>query len=215
MIHPGAKIQRIFLCAVFVFLATISIARAEQSAAKVLDDLRSKRESIPGVHQEFESSQSFVAIHGTQTSHGQVIVDLAGKKWRERTASGAGNRVRIFDGNDLILLDEEDSEYTRVKRKGKEDDQGPAPYGSVELDLAKARELGRQPCGFSSNDHTCILFDVPLKGWSRIGEGHRITRMTAGHSRFAIDSENGHLSGGKRFGRLAHLFHFSLIEPPR
>jgi thiol-disulfide isomerase/thioredoxin len=180
------------LATAVALIAIVSDASAQQSASKLLNDLKSKRETLSGIHQEFESTQTFTSTHGTQTSRRQII-DLSGKNWRERSVSGAGNRVRIFDGNDLFMIEDEDDEYIRVKRKDKdkENDPEPAPYGTFDLDWAKAKELGRQPCGFATVDHTCIVFDVPVKGWAHIGRGSHITRMTGGVSRFAVDSENG------------------------
>jgi thiol-disulfide isomerase/thioredoxin len=147
---------------------------------------------LSGVHQEFEVSQTFTTNHDTQSSHRQIIIDLSGRKWRERSVSGAGNRVRIFDGEDLFTTEDEGDEYIRIKRKAKDNDPEPAPYGAVELDWSKAKEIGRQPCGYSKDDHICIIFDAPVKGWARIRQGTtHITRMTGGNSRIAIDGENG------------------------
>ncbi len=176
--------------AVALLFVIASNASAEQSAAKLLDDLKATREALPGVHQEFDSSRTFKTPHGSQTSHHQIILDFSGTKWREKTTSGAGNRTRLFDGNDLFLIEEDDNEYERV-RKAKDMNLMPAPYAPFDLEWSKAKELGRQPCGFSSNDHTCIVFDVPVKSWAHIGQGSHIIRMTAGKSRFAMDSESG------------------------
>src|SRR5947207_8393147 len=181
------------VCAAVAFMAIVSNTSAEQSAGKLLNDLKSKRETLSGLHQEFESSQTFRSTHGTQTSHRQIIIDVSGKKWRERSVSGAGNRVRIFDGNDLFVMEDEDGEYVRVKRKDKDKEKDPesAPYGSFDLDWAKAKEVGRQSCGFATVDHTCIVFEVPVKGWVHMGQGTtHMARMTGGVSRLAIDAEN-------------------------
>lgn len=175
---PIMGVMRSRVVVAFLF-AIASNARAEQSAAKLLDDLKAKREALPGVHQEFDSSNTFKTPHGPQTSHRQIILDMSGTKWREKTTSGAGERTRLFDGNDLFLIEEEDNEYQRV-RKSKDVNLAPAPYAPFELEWSKAKELGRQPCGFSSNDHTCIVLDVPVKSWAHIGQGSHIIRMTEG-----------------------------------
>jgi len=188
-VFPEANIKRSHVVVAFLF-AIGSIARAEQSAAKLLDDLKAKREALPGVHQEFDSTHTFKTPHGIQTSHHQIILDLSGTKWREKTTSGAGTRTRFFDGNDLFLIEDEENEFERV-RKGKDVNLAPAPYAPVELEWSKAKELGRQPCGFSTNDHTCIVFDVPAKPWVHLGQGSHIIRMADGKCRFAMDSDNG------------------------
>lgn len=173
------------------FIAIVSSGSAQGPPSKLWNDLRAKREALPGVHQEFQSTQTFTTTHQTQSSHRQIIIDLAGNKWRERSVSGTGDGFRIFDGTDLFRFEDDNDEYIRVKRKDKESDPEPAPYGSIDLDWGKAKELGRQPCGFSKDDHICIVFDAPVKGWARIGQGTHITRMTGGVTRLAVDSETG------------------------
>jgi thiol-disulfide isomerase/thioredoxin len=70
----------------------------------------------------------------------------------------------------------------------------PAPYTSDEMDVAKAVEKERGPCGFSQDDHTCVVIDVPLKKWSHLaGYGRAVVRLADGMSRFAIDTETGAL----------------------
>jgi thiol-disulfide isomerase/thioredoxin len=107
--------------------------------------------------------------------------------------SGSGDRIRIFDGQDLFLLEAEGDEYVRAKRKSKEDDPAPGPYGSIELEWARAKEVERQPCGFSQINHSCIIVDAPVKKQIRLGTGEEITRISGGIARMAIDSDNGML----------------------
>lgn len=168
-------------------------ASGETLKSKLWTELKAKREMLPGLHQEFEVSQSFKTARATQGSHREIVIDMSAGKWRERSISGSGDRIRIFDGQNLFLTEAGGDEFVRVKRKAKEDDPEPAPYGSVDLDWAKASEVERRPCGLSGNSHTCIVIDVPVKKWMRAGTGGQITRMSDGISRLAIDSETGML----------------------
>jgi thiol-disulfide isomerase/thioredoxin len=166
-------------------------ASADTPTSKLWTELKAKREMLAGLHQEFEVSQSFKTGRSTQGSHRELVVDMSAGKWRERSISGSGDRIRIFDGQNLFLTEAEVDEYVRIKRKAKDDDPEPTPYGSVDLDWAKAREMERRPCGFTGNDHTCIIINVPVKHWVRAGTNGQITRMSDGISRLAIDSETG------------------------
>src|SRR5205807_10244732 len=129
-------------------------ASGDAPTSKLWTELKSKREMLPGLHQEFEVSQTFKTARGNQGSRREIVVDMSQGKWRERSISGSGDRIRIFDGQNLLVMEAEGDEYLRTKRKAKEDDPEPAPYGSVDLDWAKAKEVQRQPCGLSENDHT-------------------------------------------------------------
>lgn len=182
------------ICAAVV-LAAIAASASAQSASELLRELKTKRQNLPGVHQEFEETRTVTGPHGPQTSHRQIIIDLAGKKWREQSVSGAGKRVRIFDGQDLFAFEDEEDEFMRVKRKGKEGEPEPALQGILELEYSKAKELARKPCGFTKEDHGCIVFEVPIKSWVVLERNNHQRRMTDGLCRLAMDSENGLLIG--------------------
>lgn len=168
-------------------------ASGQASASKTWSDLKTKRESLPSLHQEFEVNQTYKTEHATQSSHRDVIVDMSQNKWRERSISGSGEVVRIFDGQDLFLMEADGIEYVRIKHKPHEDDPEPGPYGAADLDWTKAKEVERRPCGFSGNDHTCIVFDVPIKKWIKAAATGQVTSLTEGITRAAIDSETGML----------------------
>lgn len=182
-------IMRLFLL-LGVLLVALN-ARADTPKSKLWSELKAKREMLTGWHQEFEVSQTFKTVRSSQGSHREIVVDMSQSKWRERSVSGSGDRIRIFDGENLFEMETEGDEYLRIKRKAKEDDPEPAPYGSVDLDWAKAKEIGRQPCGFGANDHSCVIFEVPVKAWMRSDRDGRTTRMSEGVSRLGIDSETG------------------------
>ncbi len=184
-----------------ILVAALSIALnagAQTSTSILWSQLRNKREVLPGLHQEFEVVQSYKTDLRSQTSLRKIVFDMSQNKWRERSVSGSGDRIRIFDGQDLFLMEAEGDEYVRVKRKAKEGDPEPGPYVSSDLDWAKAKELERQPCGFKGRDHTCIILRVPIKSLVAFGTGVLITRISDGIALLAIDSETGILIQSKR-----------------
>jgi thiol-disulfide isomerase/thioredoxin len=165
-------------------------ASGQAPTSKVWVELKTKRELLPGLHQEFEVTQTTKTARASQGSHRKITVDMAQGKWRESSVSGSGDRIRIFDGQDLLVMEAEGDEYIRVKRKAKEGDPVPAPY-AIDVEWAKAKELERRSCGFSENDHTCVILEAPLKKWVRSGGGGQITRLSDGITRIAMDTETG------------------------
>ena len=145
------------------------------------------------MHQEFEVTRRYETARTTQSSKVGVVVDMSGKKWRERFVSGAGDRIRIFDGQDILLLEEGGDEYARTKRKSKGDDPAPEPYGSMELDWTKGKQLDGVPCGFGENDHSCVLLQAPVKAQIRLGASSEVTRILGGVAQLAIDTQTGML----------------------
>jgi thiol-disulfide isomerase/thioredoxin len=168
-------------------------ARGQSTASTVWEDLKAKREALPGLHQEFEVTRKYETARTTQSSKVGVVVDMSGKKWRERFVSGAGDRIRIFDGQDILLLEEGGDEYARTKRKSKGDDPAPEPYGSIELDWTKGKQLDGVPCGFGENDHSCVLLQAPVKAQIRLGASSQVTRILGGVAQLAIDTQTGML----------------------
>jgi thiol-disulfide isomerase/thioredoxin len=175
-----------------ITLATLFLglcARAQTPASKLGGELQSKREALAGWHQEFEVTQSYKTSHGTQESRRDIIIDVSQGRWRQRSISGSGDTIRIFDGQDLSLMESDGEEFVRIKRKEK-DVPRPQPY-STDWDWAKAKELERRPCGLTGTDHTCIILEVPVKATARLGTNGEIAKTTDGVSRMAVDSETG------------------------
>src|SRR5579884_771862 len=86
-----------------IVLAALSAAAgigADTSVNGLWSELKSKRDALSSVHQEFAVTQTFKTSHGEQASKRQVVVDLAPGRWRETSVSGSGKRIRIFDGSD-------------------------------------------------------------------------------------------------------------------
>jgi thiol-disulfide isomerase/thioredoxin len=183
--------MRFWIVIGLLFLA--SNANGQSSASNLWTELKAKREALPSLHQEFELIRTFKTARATQGSHSEIVLDMSQNKWRERSVSGSGDRIRIFDGQDVFLLEAEGDEYVRTKRKGKEDDPAPGPYGSIELESARAKEVERRPCGFSEIDHSCIVIDAPVKKQMRMEMGGQITRISDGIARMAIDGDTGML----------------------
>ena len=176
----------LFLAAAFTLHAA-----TETPASQLWTELKEKREKLPGVHQEFEVVRIFRHSGSNQSSKTEVILDMASSQWREKSISGSGTHVRIFDGNELVYMDESGDEYVRVKRHAKDPDPVPSAYLATEADWSKSKEIERRPCGLASHDHQCVILEVRLKPWSRQGSGSEMTRMADGSARMMLDLETG------------------------
>jgi thiol-disulfide isomerase/thioredoxin len=164
---------------------------AETPAAKLWNELQAKREKLPGVHQEFDVSRTYTLTNGTQSSKWQIVLDLSQGQWREKSVSGSGNRLKIFDGKDLFSMEESGDEYVRVKRRSKDPDPVPSPYLPNEADWTKSQELERLPCNLPGKDDSCVVLEVRLKPWSRTNSPSNVTAMLQGAARMLIDTETG------------------------
>lgn len=168
-------------------------ASGQSSAISTWDDLKGKREALPAFHQEFEVTRTYVTSRSTQSSKVQVIIDVAGNKWRERYVSGAGDHIRIFNGQETLSLEDEGDEYVRVKLKSKGEVPAPEPYGSLDLDWTKGKLVGNTPCGFGESDHACVLLQVPVKSQMHPGSDAQITQISGGVAQLAMDTQTGML----------------------
>src|ERR1700675_3555199 len=76
------KMMRCWSVAVLLFLAIN--ASGQSSASTMWEDLKAKRDALPGLHQEFEVTREYQTARTTQNSKVEVVVDMAGNNWRER-----------------------------------------------------------------------------------------------------------------------------------
>src|ERR1017187_6946989 len=65
-------------------------AVAQTPASALLEDLTAKRGKLPGVHQEFEVTQTLKTATHKQGLKRQLIVDVSQKLWREKSVTGSG-----------------------------------------------------------------------------------------------------------------------------
>jgi thiol-disulfide isomerase/thioredoxin len=166
-------------------------AAAETPASKLWIELKTKRDNRPSLYQEFEVSRTFKTARDTQAAQWKIVLDMSHGQWREKSVRGSGTRVRIFDGKELFVMEEGDSEYLRPERSSKEDDPLPDAYTSSDVEWSKAVELERRPCAIPGVDHTCVVLEMPMKRWARpTSAGHLIT-MLGGTKRCAFDTETG------------------------
>jgi thiol-disulfide isomerase/thioredoxin len=175
-------------CLEALFLTT-GLRAAEKSASTIWADLAQKREQLAGAYQEFEVSSTLKTQASTQASTRRVILDLAGRKWREQLVSGSGQYVRIFDGADTYWMEQGGNEFERLKPKGKEDTPEPEPYTN-DADWMKAVEKERRPCGVTQFPHECVLLEAPMRAWSR-GDPANSRRLLKGLVQVFIDTANG------------------------
>jgi thiol-disulfide isomerase/thioredoxin len=199
-----------FLRPLVAFLPLFFAPRAAPaiSASEVWSDLQAKRAALPGWRQEFEVSQTTRSANHTQSSKRKVILDVSGSRWREASVSGSGTFVRIFDGADILSMQDGEDEFMRTRHRSKDGDPLPSPYAYLDPVWAKAAvELSRRPCGIPGNDHTCVVLEAPLKPWSHAGTSiNTIVRMLHGSARALLDTETG---------LLLSLHATQLIEDPR
>ena len=136
------------------------LAAAETPASKLWIELKAKRENLPGAHQEFEASQTFKTSRGSQSLKRELVIDLSGGHSRERSISGSGNQIRIFDGKELFRMEGKAGRNTSgSKRHAKEDDPAPSPYTGKNPEWSKARELERPaPSQGLRKTATCVWF---------------------------------------------------------
>lgn len=177
--------------ALFAILS-VSLAAAENPAAQLWKDLQAKRQKLSTFHEEFEVSRTVKLPNGDQDSKWQTFVDQSQERWRESTRSGSGERIRIFDGADLFLMEDGENEYVRLKRSSKNEVPRPSPYELTNPDWSKALEVERRPCGLEGSDHVCVILEVPVKAGSvRLSPGADLTPVFEGVERAMLDIEDG------------------------
>jgi thiol-disulfide isomerase/thioredoxin len=131
----------------------------ETSADKHWSEFKTARQA----HQEFEITRKVKTGYVDQVSRHQVTIDVSQDRWREQSTGGAGDLVRIFDGQNLFLTELEGTEYARLKTKAENEETLPGPY-AAKLEWRKAKEIQRLPCGFKERDHACVFRLQTFKG---------------------------------------------------
>jgi thiol-disulfide isomerase/thioredoxin len=178
-------------CHLLLVLPFAASAYGEVPATALLTELTAKRDKLPGVHQEFDVSRTQRTASHSQNSKSQLVVDISQRLWREKSITGSGSRIHIFNGTDLLTMEEDGDEVVRSKNVAKNEDPLPSPYNAGGPDWAKARELERRPCGFGGTDHQCVLLDVPLKPSTRMAGSAKMVKTLPGSGRVLFDTGTG------------------------
>lgn len=178
------------LAALVAGFVTFSSAARESSLTDLWSKFETTRQGVRALHQEFEVTRQVNTGHANQLSKHRIMVDISGGEWRQQSIGGGDDLTRIFDGQDLFLLEPDGTEYTRSKHKRDKDAPLPDPY-QTKLDWNKAKVLGRMPCGFQGKDHDCVVIEAPIKSWMRPGAPGEIIKMNNGTARVLIDTETG------------------------
>ena len=163
---------------------------AESPAGNLWAELKAKRDKLSSFHQEFEITQTFKISGHNQSSKRQAVLDMAKDQWREKSSSGSGEYIRIFDGKDVLTMEEGGGEYLRRKRASKEDEL-PSVYNLGTPDLSKLKEAERRPCAIPGNDHVCVVLDGPLKRSTRYMSPTVTYQVLDGNARNMFDVETG------------------------
>lgn len=183
-------IKRIaYLSVIVVVLVPVAMA-ADDSPSALWAKFEATRRGTTNLHQEFEITLRQSSPYRESLSRQEIVVDLAQSKWREQSVGGSSDLTRIFDGQDVLLLDADGAEYKRASHGADKDEPLPEPY-ATKVDWGKAKELQRVPCGFSGEDHPCAIIEAPVKPWMRPSTPGDVTTMTNGMIRIMIDTETG------------------------
>jgi thiol-disulfide isomerase/thioredoxin len=176
----------------FFLISSAYLNAADQSAAgKLWAELKAKRDALPGFHQEFEVSRTSKTAKGDpQTNKRRVVLDMSKGQWREAAISGSGEYISIFNGQDLVSLEDGGDEYVRTKRKAKDEEPIPFAYRLNEPDWTKATEVSRQSCGLTGLAHQCVLLEAPLLPWVH-GDPSNTNKLLQGTVRALVDLETG------------------------
>jgi thiol-disulfide isomerase/thioredoxin len=173
---------------------TLSLAIASEIPTETLwTSLAAKRSTLSSAHQEFEVSQSTrFANGGSRASKRQSILDLAPGQWRETSVSGSGSHIRIYDGNEILSMEEGGDEYVRIRRRPNATTEPvPNTYRLALPDWPRAKELERAACNLPGVSHQCVIFEIPLKPAVPRNLTQDTTRMLNGVTRVALDLETG------------------------
>jgi len=176
----------------FLLISVAYLNAGEDSpAGKLWAELQAKREALPGVHQEFEVTRTSKTAKGDpQSSKRRVVLDMAKGQWRETYISGSGEQVSIFDGKDLVTMEDGGDEYVRTKHKAKDADPLASVYRLSDPDWKKATEVSRQPCGLTGLTHQCVLLEAPIKPWTH-GDPRNSSKLLQGTVRALVDLDTG------------------------
>src|SRR5437764_7079013 len=106
----GDYMRLFLLCGFFVS----ALFGAESPATNLWAELKAKRDKLTSFHQEFEITQTYKVGNHNQSSKRQIVLDMAKEQWREKTSSGSGDFIRLFDRKDTFTLEEGGGEYIRT-----------------------------------------------------------------------------------------------------
>ena len=175
-------------------LAGVSLMVQDSLAVTSTSDLWSKFETVlqgpRALHQEFEVMQHVRSGYADQVSRFQIVLDFSQGKWREQPVGANGERIRVFDGEDLFVFESGGTDYAHQRQRFEHDKPLPEPYEN-KLDWGKVKEVQKLPCGFPGKDHTCVIIEAPIKPWLRPRVPGEVTKMTDGTIRVMADTETG------------------------
>jgi hypothetical protein len=177
----------------FLGCAITQVARAgtDASIRQLWSQFQTTRQTMVGFHQEFDVTRKLKRMSTVQASHRQLTIDVSQNRWREQSSGGSGDLVRIFDGENLFLTEPGETEYVRFKRKAEKEGPLPEPYGSIQIEWQKVKEIERRPCGFSGKEHTCVVIEAPMKARFLQNKVDQMARVSQGMTRVMIDTETG------------------------
>jgi hypothetical protein len=156
---------------VFLLLLAVDFEVVAQTPQQLWTQLAAKRESLSGLHQEFEVLRTQETSRDRQSATWDLAVDMSKERWRETATGGFVTPLRVFDGKDVLSFRDGEQEYIRTKWNGKDSAPVPGPYEATDFDWPAAIERGRSPCVLN---HLCVQIDVPFKQSTRFGVSDKI-----------------------------------------
>jgi len=112
-------------------LAGVSLMVQDSLAVTSTSDLWSKFETVlqgpRALHQEFEVMQHVRSGYADQVSRFQIVLDFSRGKWREQPVGANGERIRVFDGEDLFVFESGGTDYAHQRQRFEHDKPLPEP----------------------------------------------------------------------------------------
>ena len=168
---------------------SVAAVSAQSPALTTWNELRNRRTALPSLHQEFNVEQTVTwSTQEKRASKRVDTIDVQGTMWRQTIGPVIHGDAASGDGRELFDID--GSEVVRLSRKDKDRAPAPAVYDFESLDLSKLVVAGQRPCGYTTNDRPCVVFDVRMKD-STTQSLSGLTRIAGGASRLVFDSETG------------------------
>ncbi|MEI9811671.1 MAG: TlpA disulfide reductase family protein [Acidobacteriota bacterium] len=173
--------MRLWTC----FLLATLLARGQNPAAKLWDELKAKRQRSQ-VHQELEVSRVIYSGGRSQRAKWEGHAGLVGREVAGAPSHFVGHSHASFHRRrELYTFEHAAREYTRQNLLTA-DELSPPIYGLEKLNFAKAVDAERRTC----EGRPCAVFDVPYRSTSQTTD-LGLLQTTEGTSRLMVDLETG------------------------
>ena len=167
---------------------------------KLWNELQRKRDKLASFHQEFEGTYVSKNRQASRATKQKIVIDGSQGRWRERSISGSGDRLRIFDGEDFLYLEANGAEYTRTRNRSEDNTALPYPYVLEDPVWKKAVEMDKRTCGLEEANRLCVLLKIPLKPGRRENPGDNEVYMLESTAFVLLEPETGLIVSARTVG---------------